>query len=108
MSYKNDLEKIANKVKELIKADIQTKGLVDTGRLYNSVTVNVKLNNDNSFEFEFMTEDYFKYVDARYDIIKDVTASSQFKALEDELLQATMDFYEDELDKIFNKNKYLK
>ena len=108
MSYKKDLEKIANKVKDLIKADIQSKGLIDSGRLYDSITVSVKLNNDNSFKFDFMTEDYFKYVDGRYNIIRDVTSSSQFKAIENELLQATIDFYDDELDKIFNKNKYLK
>lgn len=108
MSYKQDIERIAEDVKVLIQADIKAKGLVDTGRLLNSIEPRVKLNSDNSFEMDFYAEDYFKYVDGRYDIIKDVTSSAQFKQIEDRLLDATVKMYEEELDKIFNKNKHLR
>lgn len=34
-----DYEAIANKIEELIKSDIQAKGLIKTGAMYKSITI---------------------------------------------------------------------
>lgn len=68
-----DYEAIANKIEELIKADIQAKGLIKTGAMYDSITVYP----DGFDDYIIQAVDYFKYVDGNNDITKDVFASKE-------------------------------
>lgn len=69
MNYDN----IADKIEELIKKDIQSKGLIRTGAMYNSIVVTSTGDGD----YDIQAVDYFKYVDGDNDITKDVFASKE-------------------------------
>lgn len=66
-------EAIANKIEELIKADIKSKGLIKTGAMYNSIIVTSSGDGD----YNISAVDYFIYVDGNNDITKDVFASKE-------------------------------
>ncbi len=68
-----DYDAIANKIEELIKADIQAKGLIKTGAMYKSITVYP----DGFDDYIIQAVDYFVYVDGYNDITKDVFASKE-------------------------------
>tara|TARA_R110002167_G_scaffold32900_2_gene106277 strand:+ start:58 stop:336 length:279 start_codon:yes stop_codon:yes gene_type:complete len=71
------MSEIDNQITTLIQDDIRRKGLVDTGKLLRSIKVN-SYNAGKSFGFDVVAEDYFEYLDAKYNIIEDVTNSSKF------------------------------
>lgn len=48
-------EAIANKIEELIKADIKSKGLIRTGAMYNSIIVTP----DGDGDYNISAVDYF-------------------------------------------------
>lgn len=73
--------KIAKKIEDLIKEKIVEYGLVNTGRLLNSIKVNAV--NDG---FEIIAEDYFTPLDEKYGITDEVLNSSELmKFIEDNL-----------------------
>lgn len=59
------MNKIAKEIEKLIKKQIKKEGLIDSGKLYDSIKVKAKLINDK-FEFEIIAEDYYEYLDDRY------------------------------------------
>ena len=69
-----NLSKIAKKLEEMIKASIKEKGLVDTGKLYNSIKVTV----DDKGNYSIKAEDYFVFLNEKYDILKPITESKEF------------------------------
>jgi hypothetical protein len=79
------MNKLTALLVKLIKEDIKKKGLVDTGKMLSSVEV--RLNNlSGSIVLDILVEDYFKYLDSRYNILNDVTSSREWnEALEDEV-----------------------
>ena len=68
-----ELSQISRDIEDTLKDIIQKEGLIDTGRLYNSVSVTIK---DNELEIE--TEDYYKYLDEKYQLTKQLENSSAF------------------------------
>lgn len=73
--------KIAKKIEDLIKEKIVEYGLVNTGRLLNSIKVNAV--NDG---FEIIAEDYFTPLDEKYGITDEVLSSNELmKFIEDNL-----------------------
>lgn len=68
-----DYSAIANKIEEMIKADIKEKGLIDTGAMYNSIQVDSTGDGD----YNISAVDYFKYVDGDNNIVKDVFNSKE-------------------------------
>lgn len=69
MNYKA----IADKIEELIKADIKEKGLIDTGAMYDSIIVTP----DDNGDYIISAVDYFVYVNGNYGITDDVFASKE-------------------------------
>lgn len=67
-------EPIAQKIQELIKAKLVEKGLVDTGKLLNSIFVKPSTTNDG---FDIIAEDYYTYLDEEYNISKEVFESAE-------------------------------
>jgi len=78
---------MGNDIQSLIKKDIKTKGLVDSGKLLKSIKVIPKMVGDR-FSFEIEAEDYFVYLNDTYHIMDDVMNSSEFdKIMEDGLFK---------------------
>lgn len=77
-----ELAQISKDIEDTLKTIIQNEGLVDTGRLLNSVEVDIKGN-----DIEIYTEDYYKYLDAPYRLTDQLENSQAFdvaiKRLED-------------------------
>lgn len=76
MNYNN----IAQKIEELIKQDIKDKQLIDTGAMYNSVTVTSTGDGD----YDIKSTDYFEIVSYKYDILKDVFNSTELSVFIEE------------------------
>lgn len=84
-------ESIADKIEDLIKKDIQKKGLIRTGAMYNSIVVTSSGDGD----YDIQAVDYFKYVNGYNDITLDVFAS---KELSDFIEKEYIKFIEGELE----------
>lgn len=70
---------IADKLEELIKKKIKDEKLVETGKLLGSISV--KFNNGS---FDVIAEDYYKYLDAKYNISESVIESNEFTSFVEE------------------------
>ena len=98
MSLNSILKDIESTVVRLIKDDIKSKGLVDTGTLLNSITASVKIDNGN-IKISIDGEDYFKYLDDEYNITNDVINSSNFSEVESKMEDAYLLFIEEGINK---------
>jgi len=98
MSFKSAVKDIETTMIKLIKDDIKSKGLVKTGTLLNSITSTAKIDNAN-ITISVDGEDYFKYIDKKYNIINDVTNSSNFSQVESKMEEAYFLFIEEEINK---------
>jgi hypothetical protein len=78
MDIKIELEKIAGDIQDLFKSEIRTQGLVDSGKLLNSVKVKV-ISTYQGYNLQVITEDYFQFLDKKYKISDNVYKSSGFK-----------------------------
>lgn len=69
-----------NKIKELIRTKLKDRikelGLVDTGRMLDSIDVSIRETNDG-FDISIMAVDYFEFVDAKYNISEPVLNSDE-------------------------------
>lgn len=80
-----DNNKIAKKIEELIKAKIKEKGLIKTGKLYNSI----KVMSSNSGGFKIEAEDYYEALDIKHNISKEVFESAELNDfIQKEFLEA--------------------
>lgn len=80
-----DNNKIAKKIEELIKAKIKEKGLIKTGRLYNSI----KVSTSNDVGFKIEAEDYYESLDIEHNISKEVFESAELNDfIQKEFLEA--------------------
>jgi hypothetical protein len=70
--------KLADDLTRLLKEDIRQRGLVDTGKLLNSIKIRPFFNERNlSMRFELESEDYFIYLNDRYKIMDDLLNKPQ-------------------------------
>jgi hypothetical protein len=60
-----------------LKSIIVNKGLVDTGRLRDSIKVDVR-SNESTIQVDVTAEDYLKYLIEDYNIIQEFTNSQKF------------------------------
>jgi hypothetical protein len=80
-----DNNKIAKKIEELIKAKIKEKGLIKTGKLYNSI----KVMSSNGGGFKIEAEDYYESLDIEHNISKEVFESAELNDfIQKEFLEA--------------------
>lgn len=65
--------KIETKIEALIKAKIKEKGLVSSGKMYDSIKV---VSSNGGFKVQAV--DYFQYLDSEHHILDEVFASQAF------------------------------
>ncbi len=79
--------KIANKIRKMIKQRIKDLGLIDTGLMYDSIFVYP----DYKGNFTIESEDYFKYLDEPYNITEWVFNSEEFLDFVNETIEADIE-----------------
>jgi hypothetical protein len=99
MALQQTLRSIETEITNLIKAEIQKKGLVKTGKLLNSISTVVMMKTDGSLSIKVSGEDYYDELDDKYNITRDAFASSGFKVVEDLIGTAYVEYIEGEIDK---------
>ena len=87
-----DYTPIARKLRAMIRKEIKDYGLIDTGAMYDSITVYVE-DIDNYY---VEAVDYFKYWDENYGITEKVYNSDAFNKF-------VYDFYVAEVERILNQ-----
>jgi hypothetical protein len=78
INVRGEYDRLANQLENIYKDEIKKKGLVDTGKLYDSIRV-ITEESQGQFHFKIEAMDYFKYVDERYNITKDIFNSSRYR-----------------------------
>lgn len=73
IDLQDDLARIGKDLEEALRDIIVKEGLVDTGRLKNSVSITLKNN-----EIDILVEDYYKYLDKPYNLTKQFENSKAF------------------------------
>jgi hypothetical protein len=68
---------IEREIEDLIRRDITKKGLVRTGRMRDSISVEVT----SDGEIIVSAVEYFKYVDGNNNILNDVYSSNEFATI---------------------------
>lgn len=68
-----NLQPIAQKIEDLIKAYLKDNGHYKSGKLYNSIKVTV----DDTGNYSINTLDYFQFLDDKFDIIATVFAMQE-------------------------------
>lgn len=82
----------------LIQDELVKKGLVDTGKLKRSIKTEVKFTNKGKLDINVAGEDYFKFLDNKFDIVKDAMNSSSFKKVSESIEELYVEFLEQQLD----------
>lgn len=84
------------KMEDLVKQELIKKKLVDTGKLLRSVKFSFK-NTPEGPKLVLTAEDYFKYLDGRYNIINSVIKTLEFKNITEDIAFAIADEKVDEI-----------
>jgi len=87
---KNKIAAIERKLTDLYKKEILKKDLYDTGALYRSIDVKLKISGTN-ITFEVASEDYLKYLDDPYSVTEDFMNSSKYKEILDDIEELVAD-----------------
>ena len=77
----NDLQKLITKE---LKARIKSLGLVDSGKLLDSIKVHIKLS-DDGLDIDLESTDYYKYLDSDYNITNYVLEQNNVSKLMSEV-----------------------
>lgn len=99
MDLNAEYGRIATKLTNLVKKTIDDKGLVDSGKMKNTARFEYVTKKDGDAKLTLIAQDYFKYVDARYGIMKAVYASSEYKSIVDEITKIEADYLFDKATK---------
>lgn len=78
-------QKLTDTLVSLIKEDIRRKGIIDTGKMLNSISVSL-YNSVDGYSLNISAEDYFQYQDKRYNILEDVLKTTQWTNALDEVM----------------------
>jgi len=74
----SSIERLKTITKDLIRKRTVELGLIDTGLMYKSYTVDVVIKPDLDITIEINSTDYFKYVEANYGLIDWVIEQTSF------------------------------
>jgi len=86
-NIQSELKALSDALTGVIKDVIKDKGLVDTGKLYNSIRVIPSYSNGN-LSLDIEAEDYFEFVDNKYNIMETALKNPKWdRTLEDSILQ---------------------
>jgi hypothetical protein len=100
MELKNELKReldiIAKELTVELKSIIKRKGLYEKGKLFNSVEARVTFAPDGA-KISIIAEDYYKYLDDKYQLTKTLFSSEVFKNIESSITSAFERWVESEL-----------
>lgn len=91
---------IASRMTKLVQSIINGKGLVDSGKLVNSTRFEAIKKNEFDYSLQLISQDYFKYLDGRYGIMKAFYASSEYKRIVDDIVKIEADYLIDGFSKV--------
>jgi hypothetical protein len=86
---KNHLEKV---ITDSLKARIKELDLIDTGKMLNTTRCVIDLN-DDGFNFDIQSTEYFIFNDNRYDLVDYVFRQKNISELTDDLAGDIVMFY---------------
>lgn len=98
----NKIKALENELTSLYKKVIKEKGLIDSGKLYNSINWKMTKTNDG-YVLKMDSMSYFTVLDAKYGITKEVQKRAEWNRLEDTITQVTIDLSYNELLGVFQK-----
>jgi hypothetical protein len=84
MDLNSEFESIANDLTNLFRNTIKAKGLIESGRLINSVKWVVIKQGDN-YKLSMVSEDYYKYLDKDYNITKDAFNTTEYSRIKERI-----------------------
>lgn len=93
----NKLNRISDSITKLIQNEIQKKGLVDTGKMLNSISTTIKVK-DSGLSIEISGVDYFKYLDSEENITEDAFKSAEYTAIINDMEDMYGEALEDSFD----------
>ena len=83
INVQSELNTLSDALTDAVKKVIKDKGLVATGKLYNSIRVIPQYSN-GKLELGIEAEDYFEFLDEKYQIMETVLKDSRWdSAIED-------------------------
>jgi len=86
-SLDQEFNSIANDLTQLYKDEIKRQGLVESGRLLNSISF--KANKvPSGYSLDMTAVDYFEYLDKKYNISKNVFISIGYKRVQERIAKA--------------------
>jgi len=81
MNLDSEFTQIANELTRLFKDEIKRQGLIESGRLYNSIKF-ISKKTQYGYELVMTGVSYFKYIDEKYHISKNVYSSIEYKMVQ--------------------------
>ncbi len=96
---KRELEKAAVELTRLYQQELTTQGLVDSGKLRDSVKW-VVIQTPQGYTLRMEALDYFTYLDDRYRITDNVFKSTGYARVQEQIAEAYNYIIIDQLDKI--------
>lgn len=96
--FERQLEEAANIIENLIKDEISRQGLVESGALLDSVRCTYTIN-DGVINFSVTAEDYFEYLDERYNITSNALSNPEYERALTLIADATSLIIIDDLNK---------
>jgi len=81
-----------NAIEDIIKDTIRKKGLVDSGKLLNTIKVTSKFVNQ-TLDIDVTAQDYFQYLDKRYNIMRDAMATKKWDDAVEAVTEAFINEY---------------
>ena len=77
-NYQSEFQRIADDLTNLFKDEIKRQGLVETGKLLNSIRFTAR-EKTGGWEIVMVAEDYFTFLDEKYHISRNVYASMGYQ-----------------------------
>lgn len=84
LNFKLEYDRIASQLNRMFQDELRRQGLVDSGALLNSIKWSVT-QTANGWVLKMEALDYFKYLDDRYYISKNVFASNQYSQIQTQI-----------------------
>jgi hypothetical protein len=84
MDLTSEFNQIAQDLNQLWRKIITDKGLVESGRLLNSINWVVK-KEGNNYKLSMTSEDYYKYLDKDYGITKAALATAEYLRIKERI-----------------------
>lgn len=88
---KQRYENIAKQLTDLFKDEIKRLGLIQSGKLYNSIKW-IVIPTQTGYKLSMESMDYFTFVDEKYKITENIFKSARFNSIQEEITQIEIDY----------------